>query len=82
MPEPSRSNAGDDDDVALLAAELTELVSRMSTESRFHLRTALGASQYPVGGDLVIQIPRRSSEHVVARWVGGGLSGLFGKLGL
>lgn len=82
MPSALRPDPDPDGDIQQLSDELAELLSRMSAESRFHLRTALGASQHQVGGDLVISIPRRANEHVVVRWVGGGLSGLFGKLGL
>jgi len=63
--------------VAALALQLAELLARTSEESRFHLQTALGAAQFGgVGGDLVVRIPRKQSEHALVKWVGGGISAL------
>lgn len=65
------------DEVKLLAVALAQLLNLVSGESRFHLTTALGARTFGgVGGDLVIRVPRRQAEHVVVKWVGGGVAAL------
>lgn len=59
-------------DVAILAERLARLLANSSLESRFHLNTMLMAAELDgVGGVFVVQVPRRSKEHAVAKWVGG-----------
>ena len=58
-----------------LAAAITRLLLKTSEESRFHLKTAIGAAEFSgVGGDLVIRIPRKKGEHPLVKWVGGGVT--------
>lgn len=59
-------------DVEALAKRLATILERTSVESQFHLETALRAAETDnVGGTLLVQIPRRVSEHVVVKWAGG-----------
>lgn len=59
-------------DVEALAKRLALILDRTSPESRFHLETALRAAETDhVGGTLLVQVPRRVSEHVVVKWAGG-----------
>lgn len=85
MDVPTQQSADPDEtfrilphDTKLLALTLAELLTRTSAESKYHLQTALGARMFGVGGDLVVHVPRRSNEHVVIQWVGGGLVSLLG----
>lgn len=56
-----------------LAVSLEQLLQQMSAESRFHLATALNAAQTAgVGGTLVIDVPRKNTDHVQVKWLGGG----------
>lgn len=59
-------------DMEALASRLAELLSRSSEESLFHLETMLSASEISgVGGTLLVELPRRTGEHVRIKWAGG-----------
>lgn len=59
-------------DVAAMALRLAEVLSHLSDESRYHLDSALRASEVPgIGGTLIVQLPRRVGEHPVVKWAGG-----------
>lgn len=61
-----------DASTADLAVRLADLLAKSSPESLFHLETALRASELSgVGGTLLVELPRRTGEHVRIKWAGG-----------
>lgn len=73
--DPDREFAELPDDVKRTLLALGNILTCTSEESKYHLESALGARRFGgIAGDLVIRVPRRVNEHVLVKWVGGGIA--------